>query len=166
MLRMGTRRTRLWGGAAAVAALTVGVLLGGAFAPRSEAAAQPSVGFTGEVGIILNVVDPSKAADFERVMDAYIETLRSSDDAQRARMGSGLKVYRAAEAGPNNFALYYLVADPVVSGGNYAVAQILADEYMGGPPENGDEVRELYEAYTGSLQGGGQQPINLNAVVD
>ncbi len=164
MLRKGTRSPRVWVGAAAVAALTVGVLLGGAFAPRSEAAAQASVTFTGDVGIELNVVDPSKTADFERVMEAYIETLSASDDAQRSRMGAGLKVFRAAEAGPNNFVLYYVVADPVVNGGNYAVAPILADEYMGGPPENGDEVRELYEAYTGALQGGGRQVINLNAV--
>ena len=164
MLRMGTQSSRVWGGAAAVAALTVGVLLGGAFASRSEAAAQASVTFSGDVGVELNVVDPSKTADFERVMEAYFETLRSSDDAQRARMGSGLRMFRAAEPGPNNFVLYYVIADPVVSGGNYAVAQVLADEYMGGPPENGDEVRELYEAYTAALTGGGRQIINLNAV--
>lgn len=166
MLRKGIRGGRVWVGAAVVAALAAGVLLGSSFAPRSEAAAQPTVGFSGGTGIQLNVVDPSKTDDFERVMRAWGETLAASDDAQRSRMGSSLKIYRAAEAGPNNYVLYYVIADPVVSGGNYAVAQTLADEYMGGPPENGDEVRELYEAYTGALQGGGQQLINLNLVME
>ncbi len=156
----------MWIGTALVAAVAFGVLLGSSFAPTSEAAAQPTVNFSGGTGIVLNVVDPSKTADFERVMRAFGESLVGSSDAQRKQMGEGLKLYRAAEAGPNNYVLYYMFADPAVSGGNYAVAQVLADEYMGGPPGNGDEVRAIYEAYSGALQGGGQQTINLDLVIE
>jgi hypothetical protein len=166
ILNMSSRRSQVGVGAALVAAVAFGVLLGSSFAPTSEAAAQPTLGFTGGTGIVLNVVNPEKTADFERVMRAFGESLVGSSDAQRQQMGEGLKLYRAAEVGANNYALYYLFADPVVSGANYAVAQVLADEYMGGPPENGDEVREIYEAYSGALKGGGQQAINLDLVME
>lgn len=166
ILKTQSRRSQVLVGTALVAAVAFGVLLGSSFAPASEAAAQPTLGFTGETGIVLNVVDPAKTADFERVMRAFGESLVGSSDAQRKEMGAGLKLYRAAEAGPNNYALYYMLADPAVSGGNYAVAQVLADEYLGGPPDNGDEVRELYEAYSGALEGGGQQTINLDLVME
>ena len=161
-----SRRSRVWVGTAIMAALAVGVLLDGSFAPRSEAAAQPTLTFSGGSSILMNVVDPSKTADFERVMRAYGQALAGSDEAQYNQMGAGLKVYRAAEPGPNNYVLYYWFLDPVVSGGNYAVAQVLADEVGDGPPSNGAEVQELYEAYSGSLEGGGQQPINLNLVME
>lgn len=162
MVNKGSRRSHVWIGVALVAAVAFGVLLGSSFAPASEAAAQPTVNFSGATGIVLNVVDPTKTADFEEVMKAFGESLVGSSDPQRQRMGEGLKLYRAAETGPNNFALYYLFADPTVSGGNYAVAQVLADEYMGGPPGNGDEVRAIYEKYSAALTGGGQQTINMD----
>jgi len=166
MVRTASRRNQVWVGVVLVAAVAFGVLLGSSFAPASEAAAQPTVGFSGGTGIVLNVVSPGKTADFERVMRAFGESLVESSDAQRQQMGAGLKLYRAAEAGPNNYVLYYMIADPAVSGGNYAVAQVLADEYMGGPPGNGDEVRAIYEAYSGALEGGGQQTINLDLVLE
>ena len=161
-----SRKSRVWVGTAIVAALAVGVLLGSSFVPRSEAAAQPTLTFSGGTSILMNVVDPSKTTDFERVMRVYGESLVGSDNAQYNQMGAGFKVYRAAEPGPNNYVLYYWFMDPVVSGGNYAVAQVLADEVGPGPPANGSQVQELYEAYSGSLEGGGQQPINLNLVME
>ena len=160
------RRSQVWVGVVLVAAVAFGVLLGSTFAPTSEAAAQPTMNFSGGTGIVLNVVDPPKTADFERAMRAFGESLVGSSDSQRKEMGEGLTLYRAAETGPNNYALYYLFADPVVSGANYAVAQVLEDEYMGGPPGNGDEVRAIYEAYSGALEGGGQQTINLDLVME
>ena len=39
--------------------------------------------------------------------------------------------------------------------GDYQHFTILAEEFGGGSPGNGDEVRELYEAYTGALAPGG-----------
>ncbi len=166
MVKTASRRSQMWVGAALVAAVAFGVLLGSAFAPASEAAAQPTLTFSGGTGIVLNVVNPARTADFERVMRAFGESLVGSSDEQRQQMGQSLKLYRAAEAGPNNYVLYYLFADPAVSGGNYAVAQVLADEYMGGPPDNGDEVRAIYEEYSAALEGGGQQTINLDLVLE
>ena len=166
MLNKRSRKGRIWVGTAIVAALAVGVLLGSSFAPRSEAAAQPTLNFSGGASLLMNVVDPTKTADFERAMRAYGEALTQSSNGQSNQMGAGLKVFRASEPGPNNFVLYYWFLDPVVSGANYAIAQVLNDDLAPGPPGNGDEVRELFAAYSGALEGGGQQAINLTLVME
>ena len=160
------RSGRLWVGGAIIAALAIGVVLGSSLASRSEAAAQPVTTFSGGAAMMTNVVDPSKTADFEGVMRAYGEGLAGSSNAEYNRMAAGFKVYRAVEPGPNNFVVYYWFIDPVISGANYAVAKVLADEHAGGPPSNGDEVRELFGAYQGALEGGGQAPVNLNLVME
>ena len=161
-----SRGGRLRVGTAIIAALAVGVVLGSSFALRSEAAAQPVTTFSGGAAMMTNVVDPSKTADFERVMRAYGDGLAGSSNPEHTRMANGFKVYRAVEPGPNNFVVYYWFVDPVVSGANYAVAKILADEVDGGPPSNGDEVRELFGAYQTALTGGGQAQANLNLIME
>jgi len=155
-----------WVGTAILVALVVGGLMGTSFATRTDAAAQPTVTFSGESAVMMNFVDPGKTDDYERVMRAYGEALSGSDNAQYNQMASGLKVFRAAEPGQNNTVLYMWFVDSVVSGGNYAVAQVLNDEVTPGPPGNGAEVQELYEAYIGALEGGGQQPINMTLMME
>ena len=159
-------KSRVWMGTVVAAALAAGVLLGGMFAPRSEAAAQPVTSFTGGAAMMTNVVNPAKTADFERVMRAYGEALSASGNPQYNQMAAGFKVYRATEPGPNNFVVYYWFLDPVIAGGNYAVAKVLADEVSPGPPGNGAQVQALFDAYTGSLEGGGQAPANLDLVME
>ena len=164
ILSRQTGNGRFWWSTALVAALAVGVLLGSSFAPRSAAGAQaPALLFSGEVGLIVNLVNSANTADFERVMTAYGETLVGSGNADRRRMGAAFKLYRASEAGPSNSAIYYSIFDPVISGGDYQHFTILAEEFGGGSPGNGDEVRELYTAYTGALAPGGSQ-LNLTLV--
>ena len=159
MLSKRSRNSRVWVGAVTVAALGLGVLLGSSFAPRSEAAAQPVLNFSGGSGVLMNFVAPGGTGDFERVMRAYGEALVGSDNAQYNQMGGGLKIFRAAEPGQNNTVLYLWVVDPVVSGANYAVANVLNDEMPA-------EVQGLYEALVASMEGGGQQTINMNLVME
>ena len=169
MRTIWSKRSRsgwFWMGAAIIVALAVDVVLGSSFASRSEAAAQPVTTFSGGAAMMTNVVDPSKTADFERVMRAYGDGLAGSSNAEYNRMAAGFKVYRAVEPGPDNFVVYYWFIDPVISGANYAVAKVLADEHAGGPPSNGDEVRELFGAYQEALTGGGQAPANLNLIME
>ena len=156
---------RVWMGAAIVAALAVGALLGSSFAPRSEAAQAAALTFNGEKAIIVNYVNSANISDFERVMRAYGDTLSASGNAQRTRMGAGFELYRAAEAGPGGSVVYLSVFDPVVPGADYQHITVLAEEFAGGPPGNGDEVRELYTAYTGSLAPGAFA-LNLNLVME
>ena len=158
MLSNRIRKSRVWVGTAIGAALAVGVLLG-SLAPRLAAAVQPVTTFSGETAIFYNLVNPAKTADFERVMRAYGEALSGSENSQYNDMAKGFKVYRVVEPGPNNFVIYYWFLDPVVSSGNYAVAKVLSDEMP-------TEVQALYEAYSAALEGGGQQPINMNLVME
>ena len=123
MLSKQSRKSRVWMGTAVVAALAIGVLLGSSFAPRSEAAAQPVLNFSGGSGLLMNYVAGGATADFERVMRTYGEALVGSDNAQYNQMGSGLKVFRAVEPGQNNTVLYSvsnvnapLVLDATMSG--------------------------------------------------
>ena len=148
-----------WVGTAISAALVGGVLLGTSFATRTDAALQPSLTFTDESALLLLYVAADETDDFERVLRAYAEALGSSENDERQRQAAGLKMFRAAEPGPNNTVLYVWLVDPVVAGGNYAVAQVLADEMPG-------EMQGLYEVYVASLEGGGQQPINMNLVME
>ncbi len=159
MLSNRSWKGQAWMGTTIMAALVVGVLLGTSFATRTDAAAQPTLTFTGGSALLLNYVASDKTADFERVIRTYGEALGSSENDERKRQAAGLKMFRAAEPGQNNTVLYVWLVDPVVSGGNYAVAQVLADEMPA-------EVQGLYEAYVASLEGGGQQPINMNLVME
>ena len=163
MRRMLSQRNgRVWTGTAIVAALAVGVVLGSSFASRSEAAAQPSLTFTGQAGLVMNYVNAAGSADFERVMRAYRDSLAASSDGQHQRMAAGMRLYRAAEPGPNNTVAYCLFVDTVEAGGNYEVIAVLAPLLPPGSPSNGDEVRELYGAFNNALQGGGRIPMNLS----
>ena len=74
-------------------------------------------------------------------------------------MGRGLKIYRAAEPGQNNTVLYMWFVDPVVSGANYAVAQVLNDVVP-------TEVQGLYDTLVAAMEGGGQQTINMDLVME
>ncbi|HIE94587.1 MAG TPA: hypothetical protein EYQ83_17645 [Acidobacteria bacterium] len=158
------RTRRMWFGAALVAATAVGAVLGSSFAGGSASAAQaPTRAFSGQVGIIVNFVNSANTADYEGVMKAFSESLTSSDSAQRKQMGAGFKLYRAAEMGPNNSAIYYSIFNPAISGAEYEPITVLSDDYLSGPPENGDEVRALYADYSEALAPGGAQ-VNLRLV--
>ena len=155
-----SRSGRLWMGVALIVALAAGVVLGSSFASRSEAAAQPVLNFSGGSALLMNYVAPGKTADFERVMRAYAAALSGSDNAQYNQMANGLKIFRAAEPGQNNTVLYMWLVDPVVSGANYSVANVLNDEVP-------SEVQGLYEALIASMEpGGGQQPINMDLMME
>ena len=148
------RTNQLWVGTALVAALAIGALLGSSFARQSVAAQAAALSFSGQKAVVVQPVNAANTADYERVMKAYGETLAASSNAERARMGAGLQLYRAAEGGQGGSVLYVTVLDPVVRGGDYQQITVLAEEFGGGPPGNGDEVRELYSAYTDALAPG------------
>ena len=159
ILKDRSRKGQAWVGTAIIAALIVGALLGTSLATRTDAAAQPTLTFSGQSALLLSYVAADKTADFEQVIRTYGDALGSSEDDERKRQAAGLRMFRAAEPGANNTVLYVWLVDPVVSGGNYAVAQVLADEMPA-------DVQGLYEVYVASLESGGQQPINMDLVME
>ena len=134
------RRTPVWVGAAVVAALVVGVVLGSWMAPRPAQAQAPSVVLNGASGLWQWVVNEGQIENFERVMQAYGQSL-----AARSGGSAGFTLYRSSAGGP---AVYFGHLSSVQAGGEYHPIRVLAEHYPPGPPNNGDEVRGLVPLYS------------------
>ena len=150
MRRMLSQRSgRVWTGTAIVAALAAGVVLGSSFASRSEAAAQvPTVNFNGSVGVWQWVVQQGQTAAFERAVGGYGQAL-----AARNGGSAGFTLYRTSTPGPGGAVIYFGHINSVAAGNDYQLITVLAQNFPPGPPGNGDEVRDLYGAYAGSIAG-------------
>ena len=112
--------------------------------------------FASDAGLIINTIKPDKTADFEMVMGKLKEALAKSEDPTRRQQAAGWKVFRSAEAGPNNSVLYVFVMDPTVKEADYTIATILNEAF---PTEVQDLYVKFSEAYVS-----GQSLLNLNLV--
>ena len=143
------RRNPVWmGGAAVVSALVVGLVLGSWMAPRPAQAQPPSVNFSGNVGVWQWVVQQGQTANFERAARAYGQSLAVRDGGS-----AGFTLYRSSTPGPGGAVIYFGHINAVAAGSDYQVITVLAQHFPPGSPGNGDEVRDLYGAYAGSLAG-------------
>ena len=142
------RRTPVWVGAAVVSALVVGVVLGSWMAPRPALAQVPSINFSGNVGVWQWVVQQGQTGEFERAVRGYGQAL-----AARGGGGAGFTLYRTSTPGPGGAVIYFGHIDSIAAGEDYQLITVLAQHFPPGPPGNGDEVRDLYGAYTGSIAG-------------
>jgi hypothetical protein len=124
----------------------------------SQAAAPPTRVFNSGAALIQNTVKADKTADFEMVMGKVKESLMKSEDPVRKQQAAGWKVYKAAEAGPNNSVLYFFVIDPAVKDADYTIGKILSEGFPA-------EVQALYKTFAESYQGG-QAPFNLTPVMN
>lgn len=131
------RRTPVWVGAAVVAALVVGVVLGSWVAPRPAHAQAPSLILNGGAGLFQWVVLEAQADRFERLVRAYGESL-----AARSGGSAGFTLYRSSAA-PAGHVVYVGHIASVQSGSEYHPITVVADHYPPGRPNNGDEVRAL-----------------------
>lgn len=105
--------------------------------------------FTAPVGLLFNTVRADRVDDFERAM-AYLQSALASSTDERVRaQAAGWRVFKAAEAGPNNAVLYVFVLDPTVSGADYSLGRILADAY----PDQA-KLQEIWKLYSSSVTGG------------
>jgi len=111
--------------------------------------------FTAPVGLLFNTVRADRVDDFEKAMGYLQAALASSTDERVRAQAAGWRVFKAAEAGPNNAVLYVFVLDPTVSGADYSLGRILADAYP-------DQVKlqEIWKLYSSSVTGGSL--LNLN----
>src|SRR5688572_7725852 len=111
--------------------------------------------FTAPVGLLFNTVRADRVDDFERAM-AYLQAALASSTDERVRaQAAGWRVFKAAEAGPNNAVLYVFVLDPTVSGADYSLGRILADAY----PDQA-KLQEIWKLYSSAVTGGSL--LNLN----
>ena len=116
--------------------------------PAPTPAPQPRT-FTAPVGLLFNTVRPDRVDDFEKAM-GYLQAALASSTNERVRaQAAGWRVFKAAEAGPNNAVLYVFVLDPTVPGADYSLGRILADAY----PDQA-KLQEIWKLYSGSVTGG------------
>jgi hypothetical protein len=112
--------------------------------------------FAAPAAMVMNYVRSGSAEAFESLTRRMVEALAASEDAEHQALAAGWTMYRVADPGPNNNAVYIWLFDPVVEDANYAVAQILNELFPA-------EVQELYETYMQSF-GIGQTPLELEPV--
>jgi hypothetical protein len=115
-------------------------------APAAAPAPQARV-FTGDVGLMFNIVKPDKTADFEMVVGKLKEALAKSDDPVHKQMAQGWRVLKNPEPIANGNVLYVFLVDPVVKDADYTVSKILAKAFPA-------EVQALFAAYRDSFASG------------
>jgi hypothetical protein len=116
-------------------------------APAQAAPAPQARVFTGDVGIMFNVIKPDKTADFEMVIGKLKEALAKSDDPVHKQMAAGWRVIKNPEPIQGGNYLYAFLIDPVVKDADYTVSRILAKVFP-------TEVQELFKVYSACFAGG------------
>jgi hypothetical protein len=115
-------------------------------APAAAPAPQARV-FTGDVGIMFNVIKPDKTADFEMVIGKLKEALAKSDDPVHKQMAQGWRVIKNPEPIQGGNYLYAFLIDPAVKDADYTVSRILNKVFP-------NEVQELFKVYSACFAGG------------
>jgi hypothetical protein len=115
-------------------------------APAAAPAPQARV-FTGDVGLMFNIVKPDKTADFEMVIGKLKEALAKSDDPVHKQMAQGWRVIKNPEPIQGGNYLYVFLIDPVVKDADYTVSRVLAKAFPA-------EVQELFKVYSACFAGG------------
>ena len=151
MRRTGQRRRRAGAAVLIAAVFAIGAVWGAT--PRATAGRQTTRIFSGGTGMMLNYVKPGQTAAFERIMERVGDALSTSESLDRRRQAAAWKIYKATEPLEWGVVLYISVLDPVVSGADYWVPQILNEAFP-------TEVQALYETYAGAFADG-QALVNL-----
>ena len=118
-----------------------------AAAPAQAAPAPQARIFTGDVGLMFNVIKPDKTADFEMVIGKLKEALGKSDDPVHKQMAQGWRVIKNPEPIQGGNYLYVFLIDPVVKDADYTVSKVLAKAFPA-------EVQELFKVYAACFAGG------------
>jgi hypothetical protein len=128
-------------------------------APPKAAPAPPKLNFSSPAGLLLVQVKSDQTAVFEEMMSKIKSGLSASDISELKQESAGLKLYRAAEGMGGN-ALYVIVADPAMPGGEYsfldALAKGLTPEQLRDPATS-----EMYKKYLAAYAPDGK-PLGLN----
>lgn len=118
-----------------------------AAAPAQAAPAPQARVFTGDLGLMFNVIKPDKTADFEMVMGKLKEAFAKSDDPVHKQMAQGWRIIKNPEPIQGGNYLYVFLIDPVVKDADYTVSRVLAKAFP-------VEVQELFKVYSACFAGG------------
>lgn len=106
-------------------------------AAPAAAPAAPSLGFTGDGGLLLFTVKAEGAADFEAFFNKVKEALEKSPKPEYKQMAAGWKIYKVTDGAAAGQTLYAGVVDPAVKGADYDPVKILSEVLP-------DDARLLY----------------------
>jgi len=146
MLSTWTSAAAGWRRIAIALVITVAAVLASFGIANAQAAPQARV-FSGDVGIMFNVIKPDKTADFEMVIGKLKEALAKSDDPVHKQMAAGWRVIKNPEPIQGGNYLYAFLIDPVVKDADYTLSRILAKVFPA-------EVQELFKVYSACFAGG------------
>jgi hypothetical protein len=143
------------------------------FAQTTTTAAQspatpvaPKLSFSTPAGLLLVQVKQDQTAVFEELMSKIKSGLAASDISGLKDEAAGLKLYKSSE-GMNGNALYVIVADPAVPGGEYsfldALAKTLTPELQRDPATT-EMYKKYFASYTADGKVLGFNKLNLTPI--
>lgn len=116
-------------------------------APAQAAPAPQARVFTGDLGLMFNVIKPDKTADFEMVVGKLKEAFAKSDDPVHKQMAQGWRILKNPDPIQGGNYLYVFLIDPVVKDADYTVSRVLAKAFP-------NEVQEIFKVYSSCFAGG------------
>jgi hypothetical protein len=122
-----------------------GFTLAGAAVASAQEPAKPVLTLEGDATVVIVLIKPEKAADFETVIAKYKEALAKNDKAARKEQLAGLKIYKSPTAMGGNTA-YIFNIDPVVKGEEYDITRVINEVF---PSEVTEFFNKYKEAYAG-----------------
>lgn len=127
-----------------VVMLSMSLMLASSSGAWAQTAAPPPFTLDGRSALWTVSIRPDKTADFERVMNKLQEGLLKSEKPERRQQAAGWKVLKVDKPMPDGNIAYVHVINPVVPKADYAIMDILYDEFP-------DERQSLYELYRGAF---------------
>ena len=122
-----------------------GFTLAGAGVASAQEPAKPVLTLDGDAAVIIVLIKPDKAADFETVIRKYREAMSKGDNAKRKEQLAGLKIFKSPTAMAGNTA-YIFAVDPIVKGEEYDITRVIHEVF---PSESTDMFNKYKEAFAG-----------------
>ena len=108
---------------------------------------QPAISYSGDTGMMFNVIKASSAADFEMVLGKLKEALQKSDNPQRKQQAASWKIFKSSDP-PQTMqcpdgtqcqtVMYIFLFENAVKGAEYDPVKILSEAFP-------TEVNALYD---------------------
>lgn len=105
-----------------------GFTLAGAAVVSGQEPAKPVLTLEGDSAVIILLIKPEKATDFETVIARYKDAFAKSDSAKRKEQLAGLKIFKSPAAMGGNTAFIFSV-DPIVKGEEYDITRIIHEVF-------------------------------------
>jgi len=128
-------------------------------AQQPAAPAAPKLTFSSSAGLLLVQVKSDQTAVFEEMMSKIKSGLSASDVPGLKEEAAGLKMYKSSE-GMNGNALYVILADPAVPGGEYSFLDALA-KGLTLEQQRDPATADMYQKYLASYASDGKM-LGLN----